>query len=143
MPEVVHLCTDTEVLGVHFYVMECLHGHVVQAEFPPGHADSDEERRHIGENLVDAPVKLHAVDWMAVGLQDFGHPEGFMARQIRRWQQQWERSVTWELPVVDGTDREVGEHSPRSRRPRRSSTSADAEEAYGRGISGTQVPKPM
>jgi aminoglycoside phosphotransferase (APT) family kinase protein len=46
-------------------------------------------------------ASLHAVDYRAVGLEGFGHPEGYLERQVRRWGQQWERSKTGELPEID------------------------------------------
>src|SRR5687768_431125 len=101
VPQALHLCTDPDVLGVTFYVMERVHGHIVRTEFPAGYADSPEEKRKVGDTLVSTLVKLHDVDWTAVGLGEFGHPEGFMARQIRRWKQQWEKSVTRPLPMMD------------------------------------------
>jgi aminoglycoside phosphotransferase (APT) family kinase protein len=101
VPAPLHLCTDTSVLGVVFYVMERLHGHIVRNTFPPGYAETAEEQRRIGEALVDTLVDLHSVDWRAAGLDDFGHPDGFMARQLRRWKQQWERSVTRPLASMD------------------------------------------
>lgn len=101
VPEAIHLCTDEEVLGAPFYVMQRLHGHILRSSFPPGYADRPEEKRLIGEAVVDTLAKIHAVDWKAVGLEEFGHPDGFMARQVRRWKQQWERSVTRPLPAMD------------------------------------------
>ena len=101
VPRPLHLCTDDGVLGVVFYVMERLSGHIVRDVFPAGYADTPDEQRRIAEALVDTLVDLHAVDWAAVGLTDFGHPEGFMERQLRRWRQQWERSVTRPLPAMD------------------------------------------
>ena len=43
-------------------------------------------------------AQIHLVDYDAVGLGEFGHPDGFLERQVRRWGEQWERSKTRELP---------------------------------------------
>jgi aminoglycoside phosphotransferase (APT) family kinase protein len=117
VPRPVHLCTDTTVLGVTFYVMERLHGHIVRDAFPSGYADGLEEQRAIAEALVDTLVELHAVDWRAVGLEDFGHPDGFMERQLRRWKQQWERSVTRDLPAMDSLIKGLESKLPSSPAP--------------------------
>jgi aminoglycoside phosphotransferase (APT) family kinase protein len=101
VPTPIHLCTDETVLGVVFYVMERRSGHIVRSTFPTGYAEEPGDKRKVGEALVDTLVDLHAVDWRAVGLGSFGHPEGFMARQIRRWKQQWEKSVTRPLATMD------------------------------------------
>ena len=73
------------------YVMEYLEGVVPLAELPAGWAGTEPERRRAGAALVDVLVRLHAVDPEAVGLADFGRPEGFLARQVRRWNTQWAR----------------------------------------------------
>ncbi len=101
VPDALHLCRDESVLGAPFYVMERLHGHILRNHFPPGYADTPEEKRKVGEAVVETLAKIHAVDYESVGLGEFGHPDGFMARQVRRWKQQWERSVTRPLPAMD------------------------------------------
>ncbi|HYI46513.1 MAG TPA: phosphotransferase family protein [Actinomycetota bacterium] len=116
-PRPIHLCTDPDVLGVTFYVMERMKGHIVRNEFPPGYADTPEQKRLIGEGLVDTLVRLHRVDWKAVGLGEFGHPEGFMARQIRRWKQQWEKSVTRPLEIMDQLISQLEQNLPVSPSP--------------------------
>lgn len=83
---------DASVLGAPFYVMEFVDGIV-----PPGRPDqrwalSHEQRWAAGIAMVDVLADLHDVDPAAVGLQEFGRPAGFMARQVRRWGTQWE---TW------------------------------------------------
>jgi aminoglycoside phosphotransferase (APT) family kinase protein len=51
--------------------------------------------------LVETLARLHAVDPASVGLGDFGRPDGYLERQVRRWGQQWERSKQRELPEID------------------------------------------
>lgn len=72
------------------FVMELVEGVVPLGELPPGWATTEDERARAGRALVDVLVALHAVDPAAVGLSDFGRPEGFMARQVRRWGKQWD-----------------------------------------------------
>src|SRR5688500_1114472 len=57
VPVTLHLCTDPDVLGVTFYVMERVHGHIVRSEFPDGYASSPEEKRGVGEALVSTLAK--------------------------------------------------------------------------------------
>ena len=70
--------------------MEYVDGVVPLDELPAGWADDEPDRRRASEALVEVLVRLHAVDPAAVGLADFGRPEGFLARQVRRWGTQWE-----------------------------------------------------
>jgi aminoglycoside phosphotransferase (APT) family kinase protein len=117
VPQALHLCTDPDVLGVTFYVMERCHGHIIRSTFPDGFAPSPADRRKVGEGLIDALIELHAVDWQAVGLDQFGRPDGFMERQIRRWAQQWDSSVTRPLPLMDDLIARLKEDLPESPAP--------------------------
>ncbi|HEU0101860.1 MAG TPA: phosphotransferase family protein [Mycobacteriales bacterium] len=89
VPRMLHQCTDPDVLGQPFYVMERVEGHVCRTELPAGYADRPEQRRAIGQALVDVLADLHAVDPAAVGLGEFGRPDGYLVRQVSRWGKQW------------------------------------------------------
>jgi aminoglycoside phosphotransferase (APT) family kinase protein len=86
------------VIGVPFYVMEKVDGVVVRDTLPPA---LDGERSRIGHALVDALAALHAVDWMAVGLEGWGKPDGYLDRQLRRWQGQLELTLPLTRPLPD------------------------------------------
>jgi aminoglycoside phosphotransferase (APT) family kinase protein len=101
VPRVFHLGTADSPLGSPFYVMERVLGHICRNALPTGYADAPEDRRRIGNALVDALANLHMVDPAAVGLAEFGRPAGFMERQLRRWSQQWEASKADDLPALD------------------------------------------
>jgi aminoglycoside phosphotransferase (APT) family kinase protein len=88
-------------LGGPFYLMERVVGHICRNEIPAGYADAPEDRRAIGEALVDVLASLHTVDPATIGLAEFGRPEGFMARQLRRWSKQWEATRVDDLPALD------------------------------------------
>ena len=81
------------------------------------------DARRLSEELVDVLARIHTVDYEQVGLGEFGHPDGFLERQVRRWGQQWERSKTRELPEVDEVARRLNaalpESGPADDRPRR------------------------
>ena len=98
---VVGLCEDESVNGAPFYVMGFVEGPVLrglaEAEAFPDEAD----RRAIGERVVDTLVAIHGVDPDAVGLGELGRREDYVARQLRRWQGQWEKSKTRELETID------------------------------------------
>jgi aminoglycoside phosphotransferase (APT) family kinase protein len=88
-------------LGVPFYVMERVVGHICREALPPRYADTPAERAAVGEALIEVLASLHTIDPEAVGLSDFGRPAGFMERQLRRWSEQWQRSKMAELPALD------------------------------------------
>jgi aminoglycoside phosphotransferase (APT) family kinase protein len=90
VPATLALCTDDDVIGAPFYVMERVAGCIVRDVLPDGYAESAAEREAIGHGLIDVLADLHAVEPAAVGLGDYGRPDGYLTRQIRRWTGQWE-----------------------------------------------------
>jgi aminoglycoside phosphotransferase (APT) family kinase protein len=110
-PTVLATCDDETVIGAPFYVMERIEGDVMTAEVPP--ALHGEETR-IGEELIDALVEVHAVDWHARGLEGYGKPTGYLDRQLRRFGGLWEHNRTRELPVLDRLTAWLAEHKPDS-----------------------------
>lgn len=111
----VALCTDTAVLGAPFYVMSFVDGVVLDRPEPLARLDTGAARA-VCEQLMDTLVALHAVDPAAVGLADFGRPEGFLARQVKRWHGQWQASQTEPrsalVPLVERLTATVPEQSP-------------------------------
>jgi aminoglycoside phosphotransferase (APT) family kinase protein len=94
------LCEDPSVLGARFLVMDFVDGLVIAdsagaARLAPSQAVS------ASQLLVDGLARLHALDTGAIGLGDFGRPEGYLARQVRRWGQQWQLTKTRELAGID------------------------------------------
>ena len=90
VPRPVVLCEDAAIIGAPFYVMERQHGVVIRAELPAP-LDTLADRRRIGEEMIDALAEMHSVDWAAAGLQ--GKSEGYIARQLKRWQSQADLTV--------------------------------------------------
>jgi aminoglycoside phosphotransferase (APT) family kinase protein len=101
VPRTLLLGEAESALGVQFYVMERVVGHICREALPAGYAETPVERAAVGDALIDVLASLHTIDPESVGLGDFGRPVGFMERQLRRWGEQWERSKTSELPALD------------------------------------------
>jgi aminoglycoside phosphotransferase (APT) family kinase protein len=116
VPRTYALCEDLAVNDAPFYVMEKVDGVIYRDGASLSALDATDARR-LSEELVDVLVQIHAVDYEKVGLGDFGHPDGFLERQIRRWGQQWERSKTRELPAVDELARRLNAALPTSGPP--------------------------
>ncbi len=112
-PPVLAACDDESILGVPFYVMEEMKGDVITHTIPPA-LDSPKERARIGDELVDALVEVHAVDWAAAGLEGFGKPTGYLDRQLRRFNGLWEHNKTRELPIVAEVAAWLEENKPES-----------------------------
>ncbi|WP_210570127.1 phosphotransferase family protein [Streptomyces sp. GESEQ-4] len=109
-------CTDPAVIGAPFCVVDFVEGAVLRdgdeaAELPPADA------RRSAEALVDALVALHSVDPDDVGLGDFGRPDGYLERQVRRWRSQWDKVATRTLPDLDALHRRLARALPVSDTP--------------------------
>jgi aminoglycoside phosphotransferase (APT) family kinase protein len=113
VPRVLAVCEDERVIGCPFYVMERVEGEPIVWQTPPA-LDTPSERRRIGEQLIDALVEIHAVDWRAAGLEGFGKPTGYLERQLRRFGGLWELNKTREIPAMERIAAWLGEQLPES-----------------------------
>ncbi|WP_153040527.1 phosphotransferase family protein [Actinoplanes sp. TFC3] len=100
VPRPVRLCEDPDVIGAPFYLMEHVDGTIYR--------DADvlddlgpEAVRGLSLALVDTLAELHSLDPKAIGLADFGRPEGFNERQVRRWKKQLDASRSREVPGIE------------------------------------------
>ncbi len=103
---VVGLCTDNEVNDAPFYVMEFVDGVVLDSP-AAGAAIDVAARKRASDALIDTLVNLHSIDPDAVGLGDLAKREGFLDRQLRRWQTQWDQAKTREQPLMDEVHRRL------------------------------------
>jgi len=110
------LADPGDLIGIQCYVMRRVRGHVVRGELPEGYAETAEQRQALSFGFADTLATLHAVDQKAVGLDDYGRPEGFMARQVRRWTGQWEASATHEVAEIDELARRLAATVPPQQR---------------------------
>ncbi|HSZ03840.1 MAG TPA: phosphotransferase family protein [Solirubrobacteraceae bacterium] len=113
VPQVLAVCAQEATIGAPFYVMELVEGDVIVSSVPPA-LDTPAERRRIGEQLIDALVEIHAVDWRAAGLEGFGKSTGYLERQLRRFTGLWELNKTREIPAVESVGGWLAENMPSS-----------------------------
>lgn len=99
VPPVILYHPDSDVVGTPFYLMERVQGRIFNENDLPGMKPA--ERCKVYQAMAETLATLHAVDWRAVGLDDFGRVGGFFERQIRRWRSQWELSQTRSNPAID------------------------------------------
>jgi aminoglycoside phosphotransferase (APT) family kinase protein len=100
LADIVAVCEDESVLGVPFYVMRYIDGHVITSELPPG-LETEAARNALGLDLVDTLVEIHSADVSRAELAAFARPGSYMERQVRRFSQLWEINKTRELPPVE------------------------------------------
>jgi aminoglycoside phosphotransferase (APT) family kinase protein len=89
-PRLIAGCPDEDVLGAAFYLMEPVEGFNPKLGFPAMHARDGAIRRQMGFALVEGLAELGRVDFISAGLGDFGRPDGFLERQVKRWSSQLE-----------------------------------------------------
>src|SRR5215470_9456576 len=98
-----------DVLGAAFYLMEPIDGFNPTVGLPPLHAGDPAVRRQMGFALVDGIAALGRVDHVAAGLSDLGRADGFLERQVGRWQKQlasYQEYEGWAGPgEIEGVDR--------------------------------------
>jgi aminoglycoside phosphotransferase (APT) family kinase protein len=99
-PQPVLLCTDAEVIGAPFYLMEHVDGKIY-ADVADLEAIGPPAMRALTMSLVDTLAELHALDPAAIGLGDFGRPDGFNERQVRRWKKQLDASHSRTVPGIE------------------------------------------
>ncbi|GAB3112728.1 phosphotransferase family protein [Streptomyces calidiresistens] len=116
VPGTVLLCEDPAVLGAPFYVMDLMPG-VPYRDAGQLTALGPERTRAVVLDLLDTLVSLHTVDPAEVGLEDFGRPEGYLERQLRRWEKQLAASRSRDLPGIDRLREELTRRVPASGAP--------------------------
>ena len=99
VPKMFCLCEDPQIIGTKFYVMEMVEGRLLTETRIP--SVSKEDRRAIYLDLARVMALLHGVDPSAVGLEGFGRPGNYYARQIGRWSKQYIASQTEDLPAMN------------------------------------------
>lgn len=113
VPKVLAACEDESVIGAPFFLMDRVPGEVITSEMPEALA-APQECRRTGEELIDALVELHAVDWEEAGLEGFGKPTGYLERQLRRFTGLWEHNKTREIPAVEQVGTWLAANMPES-----------------------------
>lgn len=110
------LCADPAVLGAPFYVMSRVDG--ISYRTADQLASLGPLRiRVVADHLIGTLAELHAVVPAEVGLADFGRPEGFLARQVRRWKKQFDASRSRPIAGIDELFTRLAASPPDGRRP--------------------------
>ncbi len=100
VPRMLGLCEDANVIGTPFFVMRFVSGRIFWDPTLPELA-SNEARAQVYREYVEALAKLHQVDFVKVGLGDYGKVGGYVTRQVDRWSKQYEASRTSAIPAME------------------------------------------
>jgi aminoglycoside phosphotransferase (APT) family kinase protein len=99
VPRLIGLCEDSGIIGTPFFVMEKVEGRIFRDTRIPGVLPR--EREGIYLSMAETLGRLHAVEWNAVGLSDFGKPAEYVRRQVARWSKQYRASTRQAIPEMD------------------------------------------
>lgn len=111
VPQILAICEQNDVLGVPFYLMNLLDGHVITSSLPHS-LDSGASRLTMIDSLVDSLVALHAVDPEEVGLDHLSRGADFLTRQLQLFDQLWEANRVREIPAMDQAHRWLHDNRP-------------------------------
>ena len=111
-PRAYALCEDESVVGTMFYVMEMVEGRILWDLSLPGHTPA--QRTAIYDAVVQTLALLQSLDYKKVGLEGFGKPNDYMARQIHRWSKIYTASETAKIPLMDKLNEWLPKHIPPS-----------------------------
>ena len=102
-PRAIALCEDPDVIGAPFFLMEPKPGVVIRDVVPDvfGGGRDEGANRKLSTVVIDTLVELHSVDPAECGLEDLGHPDGFLERQVEGWWSRWERAKDDDDPIAD------------------------------------------
>jgi aminoglycoside phosphotransferase (APT) family kinase protein len=101
VPPALGLCEDLAVNDAPFYVMDFVDGYVLVEPDLTVEIFSPDQRQALGAQVIHVLARLHAIDPDEVGLGDLGRKEDYLARQLKRWRIQWEKTQTRDLPAME------------------------------------------
>lgn len=110
-------CDDPEVFGAPFYLMERVDGVPIRSSVPDAWAAAPGSHGRALEELVDALLSIHDVDWVARGLADMAHTERYLERQSHRWLSQLDSYGGRDLPAAHDIAAWLDAHRPPDQAP--------------------------
>uniref|UniRef100_A0A8C8EKD8 Acyl-CoA dehydrogenase family member 11 n=1 Tax=Oncorhynchus tshawytscha TaxID=74940 RepID=A0A8C8EKD8_ONCTS len=99
VPQPLLHCTDAEVIGTEFYLMEHVQGRIFQDLRLPG--VSAAERAALYVSAVEVLARLHSLDLTSLDLEGYGRGPGYCKRQVSTWTKQYRAAAHKEIPVMD------------------------------------------
>lgn len=112
VPAMIGLCSDIDVIGAEFYVMERLPGLILRANPPSPFALDRAGTRRLCLNMIDKLIELHQVNYRDAGLETLGKGGGYTQRQISGWSDRYEKAKTWNVPSFSYVRRWLAERAP-------------------------------
>ncbi len=112
VPQPLHYCGDSGIIGAPFYVMERVRGVILRRGAPDGIELTPPLMRQLSEAAVDHLADLHALDTATTGLAELGKPEGYTQRQVSGWAERYRRAATDTIAAMDEAADWLAENMP-------------------------------
>jgi len=116
VPNTLYYTDDASLIGSEFYVMDRNEGHLIHTDIPKEWGWGTKETRQLCENFFQTLVDMHSVDYKAVGLGDYGKPEGYVSRQILGWNRRWEKAWTEDIEKFEDVQQWLVDNMPETER---------------------------
>ncbi len=116
VPKTLYYTGDEAIIGAEFYVMERTEGHLIHSSIPAEWNWGEGETRALCEGFFQKLVDLHAVDYEALGLGDFGRPQGYVSRQILGWNKRYAKAWTKDVETFDDVREWLESNMPKTER---------------------------
>jgi aminoglycoside phosphotransferase (APT) family kinase protein len=97
VPDAIVYCDDPDVIGTNFYIMTLVEGRVLRTAEDMSRLSATEATT-LGNAFIDALADLHLVDYRRAGLANLGRPDGYLERQLTRWNKQLTSSRSRDVP---------------------------------------------
>jgi len=114
VPETLFYTDDKDIIGAEFYVMERIEGHLIHQFIPKDWNWSSKEGAKLCENFFQTLVDLHQIDYEAVGLMNFGKPEGYIERQFTGWNRRFENAWTDDVDKFEDVRKWLLDNMPKA-----------------------------
>jgi len=116
VPNTVYYTDDASIIGAEFYVMERSEGPLIHNTIPKEWGWDEKGNRALCENFFQTLVDMHNVDYEAVGLGDFGKPEGYVTRQILGWNKRFGAAWTEDIEKFEDVQQWLVDNMPAKER---------------------------
>lgn len=111
-PKPLAYCGDETLLGSPFYVMERIRGIIIRRDLPEQLKLTPADTTRLFENILKVQYELHVIDYKAIGLEDFGRPEGYVKRQVEGWSRRYRAARTPDVPDGEAAMAWLWDHMP-------------------------------
>lgn len=112
-PRPLAYCEDESLIGATFYVMEKIQGVILRRDVPREISYSPEQARLLCTKLLDTQIRLHGLDYQAIGLSELGRPEGYVERQVSGWCERFAKARTDDVSGCENVMNWLKQHTPK------------------------------